>query len=204
MIVRGEAVDTNEIGFVVMVLTGISLAMDAFAVSISCGLSCQRTRRTLPTAMKTAISFGFFQGIMILIGWAFGLSFKDFISAYDHWVAFILLAIIGGKMIHDATEEGGCNISLDNTRTLITLSIATSIDALAIGVSFSILSTPLLSISLTSAIVAIITFLFCFGGTYIGAKIGCNPKFKKKVDITGGTILVFLGVKILLESTILG
>lgn len=193
----------DDMGFIVMVLTGISLAMDAFAVSISCGLSCQKTRRTLPTAMKIAMYFGFFQGMMILIGWAFGLSFKDFISAYDHWVAFILLVIIGGKMIHDSTEEGGCNISLDSTKTLVTLSIATSIDALAVGVSFSIISTSLINISLTSLIVAIITFLFCFAGTYIGAKIGCNPKFKTRIDITGGLILVFLGVKILVESTML-
>ncbi|HHX62925.1 MAG TPA: manganese efflux pump [Epulopiscium sp.] len=189
--------------FVIMILTGVSLAMDAFAVSISCGLSCRITRRTLPTAMKIALYFGFFQGIMILAGWIFGLSFKDFISAYDHWVAFILLVIIGGKMIHDSVEEGGCNISLDSTRTLLTLSIATSIDALAIGVSFSVLGTTLLNISLTAIIVAVITFLFCFGGTYIGAKIGCDPKFKTKIDITGGLILIFLGIKILLESTLL-
>ncbi len=193
----------NDIGLVVMLLTGISLAMDAFAVSISCGLSCQKTKSTLPTAMKIALYFGFFQGIMILIGWMFGLSFKDFISAYDHWVAFILLAILGGKMIHDSAEEDGCSISFDSTKTLLVLSIATSIDALAIGVSFAVLSTSLINISLTSIIVAVITFLFCFGGTYIGAKIGCDPKFKTRIDMTGGLILVFLGLKILLESTVL-
>lgn len=199
----GITMGTDDIGVIVMILTGISLAMDAFAVSISCGLSCQRTRRTLPAAIKIGLYFGFFQGMMILIGWVFGLSFKDFISAYDHWVAFILLVIIGGKMIHDSTEQGGCNISLDSTKTLVTLSIATSIDALAIGVSFSILSTTLMNISITAIIVAIITFLFCFAGTYIGAKLGCNPKFKTRIDITGGLILVFLGIKILVESTIL-
>lgn len=193
--------DNNDIGFIIMVLTGISLAMDAFAVSISCGLSCNEDKNTLPVAMKIGIYFGVFQGAMILIGWVFGLSFKDFISAYDHWVAFILLVGIGGKMIHDAKEEGGCSIALDSTKTLVTLAVATSIDALAIGVSFSILSTTLVNISLTSGIVATITFLFCFGGTYIGAKIGCNPKHKARIDITGGLILVFLGVKILLEST---
>lgn len=194
---------TDNIGLTVMILTGISLAMDAFAVSISCGLSCRRARRTFPAAMKIAIYFGFFQGVMIMIGWVFGLSFKDFISAYDHWVAFVLLAAIGGKMIHDSKEEGGCNISLDSTKTLVTLSIATSIDALAVGVSFSVMSTTLMNMSITSTIVAVITFLFCFGGTYIGAKVGCNPKFKTRIDITGGVILVFLGIKILLESTIL-
>lgn len=193
----------NDIGLVVMLLTGISLAMDAFAVSISCGLSCQKTKSTLPSAMKIALYFGFFQGIMVLIGWVFGLFFKDFISAYDHWVAFILLVILGGKMIYDSAEEDGCSISFDSTKTLLVLSIATSIDALAIGVSFAVLSTSLANISVTSMIVAVITFLFCFGGTYIGAKIGCNPKFKTKIDITGGLILVFLGLKILLESTIL-
>ena len=193
----------DDIGFAVMMLTGTSLAMDAFAVSISCGLSCRRTSRTLPIAMKIALYFGFFQGAMILLGWVFGLSFKDFISAFDHWVAFVLLVVIGGKMIYDSTEEGGCDISLDSTKTLITLSVATSIDALAIGVSYSILNTTLTNISLTATIVAAITFLFCFVGTYIGAKIGCNPRFKTRIDITGGIILVFLGVKILLESTIL-
>lgn len=193
----------NDIGIIVMMLTGISLAMDAFAVSISCGLSCQKERSALPVATKIAFLFGFFQGIMVLIGWVFGLSFKDLISTYDHWVAFALLVMIGGKMIHDATQEDGCSISLDSTKTLLTLSIATSIDALAVGVSFSILSMSLPNISATSMMVALITFVFCFFGTYIGAKIGCNPKFKTKVDITGGLILVILGVKILLEHTIL-
>lgn len=193
----------NELGIIMMILTGVSLAMDAFAVSISCGLSCQQTRTTLPIAMKIALYFGFFQGLMILIGWTFGLSFKDIIAKYDHWVAFVLLAGIGGKMIHDSTQEGGCTIAIDSTKTLVTLAIATSIDALAIGVSFAILSTTLFSISLTSAIVALITFIFCFCGTYIGAKIGCNSKFKTRIDITGGLILMFIGVKILVESTIL-
>lgn len=193
----------NDIGFVVMVLTGISLAMDAFAVSISCGLSCGRTKHTFPSAMKIAMYFGFFQGIMVLIGWMFGLSFRDFISSYDHWVAFILLALLGGKMIYDAAEEDGCSISFDSTKTLLVLSVATSIDALAVGVSFAVLSTTLANISLTSLIVAGITFVFCFGGTYIGAKVGCNPKFKSRIDITGGLILMFLGIKILLESTVL-
>ena len=194
---------TDNLGIIVMILTGTSLAMDAFAVSISCGLSCQRERRTLPTAFKIALYFGFFQGIMIMIGWFFGLSFKDFIAAYDHWVAFILLVIIGSKMIHDSKEEGGCNISLNSNKTLITLAIATSIDALAVGVSFSVLNTTLTNISATSIIAGVITFLFCFGGTYIGAKLGCNSKFKTRIDITGGLILVFLGIKILLESTVL-
>lgn len=193
----------NDIGLVVMLLTGISLAMDAFAVSISCGLSCRQTKSVLPSATKIALYFGFFQGAMVLSGWVFGLSFKDFISNYDHWVAFILLVILGGKMIYDSAEEDGCNISFNSTKTLLLLSIATSIDALAVGVSFSVLSINLMDISLTSIIVAVITFIFCFAGTYIGAKIGCNPKFKTKIDITGGLILVFLGIKILLESTFL-
>ncbi len=193
----------NDIELIVMILTGISLAMDAFAVSISCGLSCRKTESTLPTATKTALYFGFFQGVMVLMGWVLGLAFKGYTSSYDHWIAFIVLVALGGKMIYDSTEEGSCNISFSSTKTLLVLSIATSIDALAIGVSFSILSTTLKNISITSFIVAIITFLFCFGGTYIGAKIGCNPKFKTRIDITGGLILVFLGIKILLESTIL-
>lgn len=195
--------DANEMGLMVMVLTGVSLAMDAFAVSISCGLSYNKRLATLPLAAKTALSFGFFQGAMILMGWSFGLSFKDFISAYDHWVAFVLLAIVGGRMIYDATQEGGCDISFDSTMTLLVLSIATSIDALAVGVSYSVISITFFDILATTAVVAVITFVFCFGGTYLGAKIGCSPKFKAKIDVTGGLILVFLGVKILIESTIL-
>ena len=193
----------NDIEIIIMMLTGISLAMDAFAVSISCGLSCQKKTIILPTATKVALSFGFFQGIMVMLGWILGLSFKDVISRYDHWVAFTLLVMIGAKMIHDSTQENGCSISVDSSRTLLILSIATSIDALAIGISFSVLSITLSNISLTSVFVAVITFVFCFFGTYIGAKIGCNPKFKSKVDIMGGLILVFLGLKILLEHTIL-
>lgn len=193
----------SGISSMVMVLTGISLAMDAFAVSISCGLSCGRAKNTLPTATKVALSFGFFQGIMVLIGWALGLSFKDFISHYDHWVAFILLAIIGGKMMYDATEEGACAISLDSKTMLFTLSVATSIDALAVGISFAVLNISQIRITSTAIVVGVITFLFCFSGTYMGSKIGCNPKFKTKIDITGGLILIALGVKILVEHTIL-
>lgn len=190
------------ISTMVMVLTGIGLAMDAFTVSISCGLSCRRMEDTLSTAIKVALSFGFFQGIMILIGWALGLSFKDFISTYDHWVAFVLLALIGGKMMCDAAEESGCPISLNSKRMLLTLSIATSIDALAIGVSFSVLNISQIAITSTAVVVGIITFLFCFSGTYMGSKIGCNPKFKAKIDMAGGLILITLGLKILVEHTI--
>ena len=193
----------KQISMVVMLLTGVSLAMDAFAVSISCGLSCQKERSTLLTATKIALSFGFFQGIMILIGWAFGLSFKDLIVTYDHWIAFILLALIGGKTMYDAVENPGCPIDLDSKRMLLSLSIATSIDALAVGVSFSVLNITLGSISLTALIVAVITFLFCFFGTYVGAGFGCNPKVKTKIDMTGGLILIALGVKILVEHTLL-
>lgn len=189
--------------FIMMALTGISLAMDAFAVSISCGLSCQKTKNTLPTALKVSLAFGIFQGLMTLLGWIVGLSFKDFISAYDHWIAFILLALIGGKMMSEAVEEDGCQISLGSNRMLFSLAIATSIDALAVGISFSILNITLWTITLTSVIIGVITFVFCFLGTYIGAKIGCNPKFKAKVDIAGGLILILLGAKILLEHTIL-
>jgi len=193
----------SGISSMVMVLTGVSLAMDAFAVSISCGLSCGQTKDTLPTATKVALSFGFFQGIMILIGWMLGLSFKDFIGTYDHWVAFILLALIGGKMIYDAAEEGSCSISLNSKRMLLTLSIATSIDALAVGVSFAVLSISQLRITSTAIVVGVITFLFCFFGTYMGSSIGCNSKFKTKIDMTGGLILIALGIKILVEHTIL-
>ena len=193
----------SGISFIVMILTGVSLAMDAFAVSISCGFSCKRDENALPTASKIAISFGFFQGAMILVGWALGLSFRDFISRYDHWVAFILLALIGGKMIYDATEEGACAISLDSRKILLTLSVATSIDALAVGISFAVLNMSYLRIVSIAMVVAMITFLFCFVGTYIGAKIGCNPKFKTQIDITGGLILIALGINILVEHTIL-
>jgi len=193
----------NEISSMVMVLTGISLAMDAFAVSISCGLSCGQAKDTLPTATRVGIAFGFFQGVMILIGWVLGLSFKDFIGTYDHWVAFILLALIGGKMIYDASEEESCSISLNSKRMLLTLSIATSIDALAVGISFAVLNISQLRITTTAIVVGVITFLFCFSGTYMGSRIGCNPKFKTKIDMTGGLILIGLGVKILVEHTIL-
>ncbi len=192
----------SEIGIVVMLLTGISLAMDAFAVSISCGLSCARVKNTLPIATKVAVAFGFFQGLMVLLGWSFGLSFKDLISTYDHWVAFILLAIIGGKMMHDATEESDCSIDLNSNKMLLTLSIATSIDALAVGVSFSVLDISLMNISVTAYVVAIVTFLFCFSGTYVGSKLGCNPKTRARIDMIGGLILIGIGMKILLEGTI--
>jgi putative Mn2+ efflux pump MntP len=168
--------------------------MDAFAVSISCGLA--DAKDTSRTALKAGIAFGLFQSGMTAIGWLAGCTFRVWIENIDHWVAFGLLGIIGAKMIWEAVEESNECIALTSYKVLITLAIATSIDALAVGISFSALK---MDIVLPVIMIGLITFILSFFGVFLGKIIGCNSKFKKYIDILGGVILVGIGLKILLE-----
>lgn len=178
----------------VIMLIAIGLSMDAFAVSISSGLNLDRFR--LGYTLKIAIFFGGFQAAMPVIGFAAGLSVRDFIAGIDHWVAFALLAFIGAKMIFDALfgREDNPRTNGHSLATLLTLSVATSIDALAVGISFSFLD---IGIVLPACIIGIVTFLVSLAGVVIGRKAGHH--LESKAEVLGGVILIGIGLKILLE-----
>jgi putative Mn2+ efflux pump MntP len=187
-------------GIISIILIAIGLAMDAFAASICCGLSDSKNHLRL--AFVTGFLFGFFQGMMPIIGWFLGLSFKSIIQPIDHYVAFVLLGFIGGNMILESFKKDvdSCNRSI-SFKTLLSLAFATSIDALATGISFVALDT---SIILASSIIATITFIISFIGVCLGKRIGRINHLKQKIDILGGTILIGIGTKILITHLILG
>jgi putative Mn2+ efflux pump MntP len=173
-------------------LIGIGLAADACAVSLSSGLVIRHIK--LNKALKIALAFGIFQGIMPLIGWLTGLTFRELIIQIDHWIAFVLLAIIGGKMIYEACqEETETKFNPLDNYTLLGLAIATSIDALAVGLSLSVLKISILS---AAAIIGIITFWLSLISVYLGHKWGNLCKFK--LELIGGIILIFISSKILM------
>ncbi len=182
--------------FLTIILIAIGLAMDAFAVSIVNGIAIKQQR--MPHALKIAFSFGLFQAIMPVVGWLAGLSLKTYITAIDHWIAFILLAYIGIKMIYDAvkkddSDEEACG-TIDVT-TLFALSIATSIDALAVGITFAFLK---VSIIYPVLIIGIVTFILSLIGFFSGCKLG--KIFGNRIEILGGCILIGIGTKILIED----
>ena len=185
-------------GFIELFLIGVGLSMDAFAVSICQGLSMTKIR--WGHALTVGVYFGGFQALMPLIGWMLGSQFAGRIQQYDHWVAFVLLVIIGGNMIREAlsdeedeAEDAAVGAVLDHKK-LFLMAVATSIDALAVGVTFAFLDTAILP-----AIGIIGTTTFCI--SVAGVAVGCwfGARYKKRAEITGGAILMLLGVKILLE-----
>ena len=174
-------------------LIGIGLAADACAVSLSSGLVIRHIK--LNKVLKIALAFGIFQGIMPLIGWFTGLTFRESIIQIDHWIAFALLTIIGSKMIYETYQvetEAKFN-PLDNY-TLLGLAIATSIDALAVGLSLSVLK---ISIFSAAAIIGIITFFLSLFSIYLGHRWGSLCQFK--LELVGGVMLIFIGGKILIQ-----
>jgi len=177
-----------------IIFIAFGLAMDAFAVSITSGLTIKSLK--INNALKIAIFFGLFQAIMPLIGWLAGLSFRDFISDVDHWIAFGLLSVIGCKMIYESSkmELNKKKINPLNVYVLLMLSVATSIDALAVGLSLSFLK---VSIALPAVIIGIVTFLLSILGVYFGNRFG--HYFERKIEIIGGLILICIGIKILIE-----
>lgn len=168
--------------------------MDAFAVSISCGLTVPSPKRR--NALKIASFFGAFQAMMPVIGWSIGRYFSIYIENFDHWIVFILLSFIGSRMIYNAQVSDECKSVVDpsNIKTLLMLSIATSIDALAVGVTFAFLHIQIITPVL---IIGLITFLISSIGLLIGHKLGCY--FEKRVEIFGGIVLIGIGIKILVE-----
>ncbi|MEK6775723.1 MAG: manganese efflux pump MntP family protein [bacterium] len=182
---------------ITILFIAIGLSMDAFAVSITSGLAIKRFH--VNHALKIGIFFGSFQAIMPVIGWLAGFGLRTFISGIDHWIAFGLLTVIGCKMIYESTmmkPDKRENSPLDISVLLI-LSIATSIDALAVGLSLSLIQ---VSIILPAAIIGIITFLISTAGVFIGNRFG--HIFENKMEILGGLILIGIGIKILIEHTL--
>ena len=176
-----------------IIAIGIGLAMDAFAVSICKGLSMKKI--DWKKAIIIALYFGIFQALMPILGYFLGSTFSSFVQSVDHWIAFILLAIIGGNMIKDSTDDEveKRNDKVD-VKTMLLLAIATSIDALAVGVTFAFFEVNLL---LSISIIGIITFVLSFFGVIIGNKFG--DKFQNRAELAGGIVLIIIGLKILLE-----
>lgn len=174
----------------------VGVSMDAFAVSICKGLSVRKLRSR--HAFSTAMWFGGFQALMPLIGYFIGIRFADFVTNVDHWIAFVLLALIGGNMIKESFEKGEEKVKPDfSVKTMFPLAVATSIDALAIGVSFAFLGVNIWS---AIALIGVTTGLFSAAGVYIGKFFGM--RYKSKAEFTGGFILIAMGLKILLEHTL--
>jgi len=182
---------------VTVLLIALGLAMDAFAVSIAHGMTIRNRR--VATGIAMAVSFGAFQAFMPVLGWLAGLSFIDLISGFDHWLAFGLLVFIGGRMIY--TARANPKEEKENKLTasaLLILSVATSIDALAVGLSFSLLR---VSIATPVIVIGVVTFLLSFTGFCFGNKLG--QFFESKVRVVGGIVLIAIGIKILLEHLLI-
>ncbi len=177
-------------------LIALGLSMDSLAVSIAAGTCTCKKEIPYKNYLKIGLFMGFFQGFMPFIGWLLGTSFSKQISSFDHWVAFALLVFIGGKMVFEglsSKEKEKC-INFNDNKTLLVLAIATSIDALAVGISFAMLQ---INVFVPILFIGVFTFIVSFLGTIFGHHFG--NKVNLKIEIIGGLILVGVGVKILLE-----
>ena len=180
-------------GLIELFLIAVGLSMDAFAVSVCKGLAMPKC--TFKKAAIVGLWFGGFQALMPAIGYILGAQFQETIASIDHWIAFVLLALIGGNMVHEAldNDEEEADASLD-VKTMFLLAVATSIDALAIGITFAFLK---VSIIPAVCFIGIVTFIISFAGVKIGNVFGA--RYKNKAEIVGGVILILLGLKILLD-----
>lgn len=179
-------------------LLGVGLAMDAFAVSICKGLAMRKVNKK--QAVIIALFFGGFQAIMPVIGWLLCKGFQTYIEAFDHWIAFALLAFIGVKMIIETLREKEDDVVIEemdpplDMKEMLMLAIATSVDALAVGISLAALDRPIVE---SATIIGVVTFIISIVGVYIGNFFG--NRYKKRAELAGGIILVLIGVKILCE-----
>ena len=192
--------------FIALIFTAFALSMDAFAVSITKGMTIKNLKKS--TALKMALAFGVFQGAMPLLGWALGISFESYIKSIDHWIAFILLGFIGFNMIKgffdDRKEGKESELEFSATadehdlsnKEIIMLAVATSIDALAVGISFAFLN---VSIIPAASIICIITFLVCVVVVFVGNKV--DDIFNGYAELVGGIILILIGFNIFNEHT---
>ena len=180
-------------GLIQLFILAVGLSMDAFAVSICKGLSIRKLK--LCQALVVGAWFGAFQALMPAVGWLLGSAFTDLIESVDHWIAFVLLSLIGGNMIREALshEEEETDSSL-SPATMLLLAVATSIDALAVGVTFAFLGVDILS---AVTLIGVCTFLLSAAGVKIGNVFGA--RYKSGAELAGGVVLVLIGVKILLE-----
>jgi len=187
--------ETLLMSLTTIIFLALALAMDAFAVSITSGITIVKMH--LRHALRIAAFFGFFQAAMPIIGWSLGRFAADKIQAYDHWIAFGLLSIIGGKMIYESfvlDSENEKPRDPLNVFILFTLAIATSIDAAAVGISMSLLKVQII---FPSVIIGVITFFVSLAGTWLGSQFG--DLFGEKIEIAGGIVLIGIGCKILIE-----
>jgi manganese efflux pump family protein len=184
-----------------ILLIALALSMDAFAVSIGSGVCVPYIKPY--HAIRASLAFGFFQFAMPLLGWLLGSAFSSLIRGFDHWIAFGLLAFVGAKMILESfkledpaacSDEERAKGDIRNAGTLLVLALATSIDALAVGLSYSVLGAPIL---LPSAIIGGVTFALCAAGIEFGKRIGA--RFERWAELAGGVVLVGIGAKILVE-----
>ena len=181
-------------GFAELFLIGVGLSMDAFAAAVCKGLG-MRTMRWRQGAV-IALLFGGFQAAMPLLGWVLGRQFESYITSIDHWIAFLLLGYIGGKMLWDALheEESSPASGRFDLRELVMLAVATSIDALAVGITFAFLQVSILP---AAGLIGCTTFALSLAGVWIGCRFGA--RYKRGATLAGGAILCLIGLKILLE-----
>jgi putative Mn2+ efflux pump MntP len=187
----------DNMGIFELAMIGVGLSMDAFAVAICKGLGMKKV--DVKYTIVLALFFGGFQALMPLAGWLLGSSFQQYITAVDHWIAFALLVFLGGKMLFDVIKEKDEEIAAEeengiDLKEFFMLAVATSIDALAVGITFAFLQVRILP---SVTLIGCITFCFSVAGVFIGNAFG--SKFKNKATILGGIILIGIGVKILVE-----
>lgn len=186
-------------GITELILIGVGLSMDAFAIAVCKGLGMKKLN--IKQMLIIALFFGGFQALMPLIGWTLGKQFESLITNIDHWIAFFLLGFIGGKMIYETVTEkdGGCGdscgIGILDIKELFLMAVATSIDALAVGITFAFYK---VNIASASSLIGVTTFIISALGVVIGRKFG--EKLKDKAGIIGGIILIIIGIKILVED----
>ena len=180
-----------------LLLLAVGLAMDAFAVSVCKGLSVERLKPRHP--ITAGLYFGGFQALMPLIGWLLGSQFESLIKSVDHWIAFGLLVLIGANMIRESFGKAEELNSSFSPKAMLPLAVATSIDALAVGVTFAFLE---VSIVFAVSIIGAVTFVISAAGVRIGNVFGA--KYKSRAELAGGVILIILGVKILIEHLFFG
>jgi putative Mn2+ efflux pump MntP len=180
--------------FVTIIVLSIGLGVDAFSVAI--GIGATNNKKSWAPVLRLASAFGLFQFVMPIAGWLAGLTVVEIIASFDHWIAFALLALVGGKMIWEGFEKESGEEKEDQTTgwSLLMLSIATSIDSLAVGFSFSVLKNPIL---LPAVIIGIVCFLMTVTGMIFGKVLA--RLFGKKVEIFGGLVLIAIGIKILID-----
>lgn len=184
-------------GIIELLLIAIGLSMDAFAVSVCKGLAMQKLR--IRDMCIVGLWFGGFQALMPAIGYFLGSAFADYIESFDHWVAFILLAIIGANMIKESLScDGECTDNSLAFKTMLIMAIATSIDALAVGITFAFLIKTIGSLIFAVISIGVTTFLLSAAGVKIGNIFG--TRYKSKAEFAGGVILILIGLKILLEG----